>query len=241
MSVPADPNLPLLRAAQLRPSAPDLARVLEATREGAQEALAHILLEGDPPPRREQQPVLRSAPLGQEYLMFTCGSMRCAAPLTTLREVLPGLPPFVRLPFSPPWMLGIFALRSEMLGLVDPLPMLLGDRPTNAGAFRLDDTACTSGLSPETTTALVLGEGERSLALAISGIGEIFTLNEDTPPSPSERREPGGEALSLIKPEYLLGLHAPSAHTAPCALLHTTRLLDDLLQALEGRAYTREG
>ena len=55
---------------------------------------------------------------GDPYLLFTCADVACAAPLAHFREVLPTLPTTVALPFSPPWMLGFFALHTELIGLV---------------------------------------------------------------------------------------------------------------------------
>jgi chemotaxis signal transduction protein len=64
-------------------------------------------------------------------LLFVCAGVPCAAPLAELREALPTLPRTTPLPFSPPWLLGLFPLRTEIIGLVDPVPMLTG-----AGAGR---------------------------------------------------------------------------------------------------------
>lgn len=236
MSPHPDPDLPLLRAAQLRPSAPDLARVLDATRTGTQEAFAHIALEGEPPPRRAHL-ASQTSTNGQEYLLFTCGSVQCAAPLLTLREVLPKVPHFVRLPFSPSWMLGIFALRSELLGLIDPGPLLLG----TLGNGQDSTQQSVNGKWPEQepATALVLGEGERSLALAVSGIGEIFTFDDETS-APSGQLTAGHATIRPVRAEYVQRVYQLADHAAPCVLLDTTRLLDDLLRALEGRTHRTE-
>jgi chemotaxis signal transduction protein len=126
-------------------------------------------------------------PEGDPYLQFTCADITCAAPLTCFREVLPTLPTTIMMPFSPPWMLGLFALHTELIGLVDPAPILFdapdlvglsrsrahngqvivpGSRKTISANWRLS----TPDSGP---TALILGAGEKMLALAVSGVGDL--------------------------------------------------------------------
>src|SRR5271165_459536 len=107
---------------------------------------------------------------GTEYLMFTCADIRCAVPLKSLREVRPSLPPVVSLPFSPDWLIGIFPLRTQLLALVDPAPLLLGRATTQVSSWQQSErthsslyrrrvsTALVNPLFP--TTALLVGEGE---------------------------------------------------------------------------------
>jgi len=72
------------------------------------------------PPTEEQERA------GVEHLLFVCAGVPCAAPLADLREALPIMPRTTPLPFSPPWLLGLFPLRTEIIGLVDPVPLLTG-------------------------------------------------------------------------------------------------------------------
>lgn len=92
------------------------------------------------------------------FLFFRCAGADCAAPLAALREVLPQCPAALPLPHSPDWLLGIFALRAELVGLADPAPLLFGgpveDRvPAPHGA------------------ALLVGTGSRAMAWAVESIG----------------------------------------------------------------------
>ncbi len=81
---------------------------------------------------------------GTELLVFLCGAAPCAAHLHALREVVPTLPEFTLLPASPPWLLGVCALRTDLLGLVDPAPMLLGNSPSELYAPTLATRRGTS-------------------------------------------------------------------------------------------------
>src|SRR5215469_1076612 len=57
-------------------------------------------------------------------LLFWIGETLYASPLQTLREALPHIPAFTLLPFSPPWLLGVFPLRTDLVTLLDPQPFL---------------------------------------------------------------------------------------------------------------------
>jgi chemotaxis signal transduction protein len=134
-----------------------------------------------------------ASPLGDPYLLFTCADVACAAPLTQFREVLPTLPTTVALPLSPPWMLGFFALHTELIGLVDPAPFLF-DAPELASLSRArarngrvikPGSPSPSGESwrlavPESgPTALIIGAGDRMLALAVAGVGDMAYVQPD--------------------------------------------------------------
>jgi chemotaxis signal transduction protein len=158
---------------------------------------------------------------GSEYLLFMCRQTPCAVPLHELREVLPSLPRTVSLPFSPPWLLGIFPLRTELLGLVDPAPILLGARaPESASPASLP------------TTALIVGEGDTLLGLAVASVGDIALVHPDTlVPAPFTSDTP------------LTGTYAPARYVPPSggpeyAMLDLPRLTADLIRALtEGAAH----
>ena len=132
-------------------------------------------------------------PEGDPYLQFTCADIVCAAPLTHFREVLPTLPTTIALPFSPSWMLGLFALHTELIGLVDPAPILF-DAPDLIGLSRArthNGQVITPGARKTTSanwrlstpesgpTALIIGSGETMLALVVSGVGDLVYARPD--------------------------------------------------------------
>lgn len=150
---------------------------------------------------------------GSEYLLFTCRQTPCAVPLHQLREVLPTLPRTVTLPFSPPWLLGIFPLRTELLGLVDPAPALFSD-------------LSAEGATPSPTTALVVGEGDTLLALAVTSVGDIARVQpEEIVPNSS----PGGPPVAV---SYARARYVPPGGGPAYAIVDLPRLLGDLLAAL---------
>jgi chemotaxis signal transduction protein len=181
-------------------------------------------------------------PTGDPYLLFTCADVACAAPLTHFREVLPTLPTTVALPFSPSWVLGFFAFHADLVGLVDPAPFVFAD-PEMTGISRArtrNGRVIVPGLaaSPNTAqrqdapesgpTAVVVGVGERTLALAVSSVGDIAYVAQndlDTAPSliaparlPVERFRAGAFTLRDGQPAY--------------QVLNMNALLDTLLDSL---------
>jgi chemotaxis signal transduction protein len=183
-------------------ASPVLPRALNLA--GMERLLSHIAQGTDPTEGRT----------GSEYLLFTCGQTRCAVPLPELREVLPALPAAVPLPFSPPWLLGVFPLRTELLGLVDPAPILLGDGAQQGPG------------APQPTTALIAGEGDDLLGLAVSGIGDIALVQ------PEEiLHDPTLDTPHVALP-YAAGHYTPAAGGQPHAVVHLPRLVGDLLRAL---------
>lgn len=91
----------------------------------------------------------------RQLLLFTCGAIQCAAPLAELRGGPTIAPPIVPLPFSPPWLLGVFLhlSASEILGLADPLPMLTGDPTATGGPWLAPEPAPQKRAWPFPTTA----------------------------------------------------------------------------------------
>jgi chemotaxis signal transduction protein len=181
-------------------------------------------------------------PTGDPYLLFTCADVACAAPLTHFREVLPTLPTTVALPFSPSWVLGFFAFHTDLVGLVDPAPFLFADpemtgisraRTRNGrvivpGLATAPNTAHRQGAPESGPTAVVVGAGERTLALAVSSVGDIAYVGKSdletasvvvAPPRvPVERFRAGSFALHNIQPAY--------------QVLNIDALLDTLLDSL---------
>lgn len=179
---------------------------------------------------------------GTEYLLLLCADIQCAVPLTSLREVLTTLPDTVPLPDSPPWLLGIFPHRSEMLGLVDPAPLLLASpTPTDThwsvsqvGMARPSARQRRSPFGPglSQTPALIVGNEELSLAWAVGEVGEIALVQDD------ELRRGVGEGAIADVPfceRYIAGVYAPSQSEARYIVLDVKRLLDDLVQAVAER------
>lgn len=172
---------------------------------------------------------------GTEMLLFWCRGVPCALPLTALREVLPEPPKAVYLPSSPAWMLGIFPLRNELVGLVDPAPLLFGPNAPAAEAVGWSGAAAPAaslaglpGARPP-AAALIVGAEDRCLAWMVDMVGEIANAQD-------EEISPGSEtssAAGAIAPRYVAGLYRDAAAERECVVLRAEALLDDLLAALE--------
>ena len=200
---------------------------------------------------------LADAPAVQrQVLQFTCGAIRCAVPLAELRGWPSLLPPIVPLPFSPPWLLGVFPLRdaSEILGLADPLPMLTGDADASGGPWIAQEPASQQGArrfpfssvfapapqhhfthrempagAPRPLCMLIVGSGERSLALAVNAIHDLAAPQEH---EMLAIHDISADAPMPFQRRYLSAIYTP-AGAKSCVVLHISRLLDDLLAALE--------
>lgn len=153
-----------------------------------------------------------------EHLLFVCQGIACAAPLSELREVLRTVPPSVRMPFSPAWLLGVFTLRTDLLGLVDPAPMLLG-------ATWAERTAAT--LAPVAT--LIVGYSEPLLGLAVGPIGEIVAIHPDE----IEVSAPLDDANDAsAAPSYIRGHYQPTGASERYAVVELAPFVAALLRAL---------
>jgi chemotaxis signal transduction protein len=182
-------------------------------------------------------------PVGDPYLTFTCADVACAAPLTHFREVLPTLPTTVALPFSPPWVLGFFALHVDLIGLVDPAPFLF-DSPELASISRArlyngrvilpgETGAASTGWrlsAPESgPTALIIGTGERTLALAVGAVGDLAYVRPDEIIS-------GQGASSLTRTpdsHFGAGVYVHPGNQAAFQVVQIDVLLDALLGAMK--------
>lgn len=181
-------------------------------------------------------------PEGDPYLLFTCADVACAAPLTQFREVLPTLPTTVALPFSPPWMLGFFALHTELIGLVDPAPILfessdlftLSRARARNGRIIVPGERTSSGenwrlAQPESgPTALIIGTGERMLALAVGGIGDMAYVQ------PGEIRDGQAVAAGARVPgeRFCAGVYVEPGSQLAFYVVKVDALLNVLLDAL---------
>ncbi len=190
--------------------------------------------------KRGDAPV--APPEGDPYLLFTCADVACAAPLTQFREVLPTLPTTVALPLSPPWMLGFFALHTELIGLVDPAPFLFAapemaslsrSRARNGRVIR-PGSPSPSGESwrlatPESgPTALIIGAGERMLALAVAGVGDLAYVRPGEIQSDPVNMAPGRAPA----PRFRVGVYTEPTSQATLHVVKIDVLLDALLDAL---------
>lgn len=172
---------------------------------------------------------------GTEMLLFWCRGVRCAVPLTALREVLPEPPKAVYLPFSPAWMLGVFPLRNELVGLVDPASLLFGpNAPAAGGALTGGPSPSASltglpGARPQQAAALIIGTEDRCLAWMVDAVGEIANAQDEDMLPESEVAAAAGP----IAPQYVLGVYRDGPEGEACVTLRAEALLDDLLAALE--------
>lgn len=235
----ADDNM-AARAAE-RAASGDLARLMAATRANTVDAMERLL------ETAQTGELPAPFPAGMGYLLFVCAGRACAVRLSSLREVLPAMPRTVYLPFSPEWMLGVFPLRNEMVGLVDPVPLLCRHDTSPdvsevmTAPLTLDSSSRDrpGALSPERApaTALIVGSEDRCLAWAVESVGDIALVQDD------ELRTPGEPLLRDLPfaRRYVAGMYTPHANTAHTAhtdtahvvVLDAEALLADLLEALD--------
>ncbi len=191
--------------------------------------------------RLQDEDLPEEPPSDKQFLLFACGGVLCAAPLINFREVLPVLPQPTALPFSPPWALGICILHAELIGLVDPAPMLLGQpdipilrwrspvSPTLGGIQPLPVKASHSGV--HAGHALVIGEGERSLAFAVQAVLDIVASDDDEIVALDAPDHPALGCAEAYTAGFLLPKDAAESYT----IVRVDALLADLLTALEER------
>lgn len=169
----------------------------------------------------------------EEYLLFWLGAIPCLAPLARLREVLPEAPPHVALPFSPTWLWGIFPLRTDLVALVDPAPLLLhgpeaARRLTDAEPRRA--SAWSGASHVETPRALVVGEGEQVVALIADRLGAICTLRPEDRIPYTPDTTPGAQTPQR---EYIAGVYQLPDQPQPALELQIERLCGDIFAAIE--------
>ncbi len=215
---------------------PPLAQLLTVTRANTAGVMERLMLQA----QTGETPFEELT--GIEYLLFTCGGVECGVPLAALREVLPALPQVAPLPASPEWMMGVFALRAEMIALVDPAPVLLD----HAAAYATPRPSPASHTAPVASTlpqdrsqassihrprsALIVGTGERCLAWAISLVGDLVRL-EDHEILP-HTHEATADA-PRVRERYILGDYIVPENGRRYTLLNAELVLDDVLHELE--------
>jgi chemotaxis signal transduction protein len=236
----ADDNMAAAGAERRAPA--DLAQLMAAARASTVDAMERLL------ETAQTGELSHQLPAGTGYLRFVCAGRECAVPLLALREVLPAVPQTVYLPFSPDWMLGIFPLRNEMLGLVDPVPYLTrhdaAPAPSEAPAPQHAPESVPSGRSRDgvanhraPATALVVGSEDRCLAWAVESVGDIALVQDD-------ELHRVGEQVPRIVPfarRYVAGMYTPRESNSLVVVLAAETLLTDLLDALEAGSEEQDG
>ena len=129
-----------------------------------------------------------------ELLLCHFHHLPCAIAAHELREALPAPPAAVALPFSPPWLLGVFPWRTELAALLDPAPILLS-APSAPGVPALE--------SAPFVAVLIAGEDERLLGLAVTRLGDRATLRA----AAITQTPPAGAALAASP--FVRGWYAP--------------------------------
>src|SRR5262249_17826674 len=107
-----------------------------------------------------------------EFLTFFCDGIACAAPLVAIREALMSTPTIASLPDSPAWFLGIFQLRTEIIGAADIRPLLTGQTISGEESSSYDAYPALTGHE----RAIIVGRGARSLALLVESVSDILAL-----------------------------------------------------------------
>jgi len=161
---------------------------------------------------------------GPEFLTFSCGGIACAVPLAAIREVLDSLPGIASLPDSPPWFLGVFQSRTEILGAADMRPILFADTGSGNGSSPYETYPSLTGREQ----AIVVGVGTRSLALLVERIGDILSLRPHEILSDLVEHP----AFGSIAPRYRLGLLSPDIQQTRFALIALDTLLTNALTLL---------
>jgi len=181
--------------------------------------------------------MMHTSPMPNEYnaefLTFSCDGVACAAPLAAIREALNSIPVIASLPDSPAWFLGVFQLRTEILGAADMRPLLI----THAGVSNASSTYGTYSALTGRERAIVVGTGVRSLALLVESIGDILTLRPHEILSDLVEHP----AFGAIAPRYRLGLLAPEVHQTRFALVALDTLLTDSINALSNSEVASDG
>jgi chemotaxis signal transduction protein len=115
------------------------------------------------------------------------------------------------LPFAPPAVVGVVAVRGRMRTLIDPLTLL--PRPADAAHASADDES--------TPTLALLLKGDEQLALAVEQVGQPVEL-------PAESIAPPTPAHHLIRGTVLLG-------DAEVVILDPARLFEAVMRGQERR------
>ncbi|HEY7851186.1 MAG TPA: chemotaxis protein CheW [Ktedonobacterales bacterium] len=220
---------------------PSVARLASGRESEQEQALLRVL------ERAEAGLTLTPDPAeGEEYLLFWLSEAPYLVRLADLREVLPGLPRHVALPFSPQWLWGVFPLRTELVALVDPSPTLLhgpeaARRMTRAEHLRPASANALIG-QVETPRALIVGEGDHLLALVADRIGDICLLRAEDAEDAGEADDgkpparTGRASAAAALPAYVAGAYPIAGLNRPALALHIAQVCGDIFAAIEERS-----
>jgi chemotaxis signal transduction protein len=180
---------------------------------------------------------LVALPRGVPHLVCELAGTPCLLPLAHLRGVVRELAALARFPFAPNWLLGVFPYRTEVLALVDPVPFVFGREASVAApsygspsAMRAVTTALPAAL--DGPCAVIVGGGNRSLALRLDRAQAVVFVPEATVSAPSWDRFEEVAATGVVG-RYLAGAWTPEPGAASHAILAIERVLADLLERLE--------
>lgn len=179
---------------------------------------------------------------GDEHLLFLCAGVPCAAPLQALREVMLSSPRPVFLPFSPPWLLGVCPLRMELVGLVDPAPMLLGDRGDGSPVWPIDGatSAVSNGVAARdgvgSVPTLVVSGVECALGWVVQAVGDIARI---VPEEIVTEPEQIADARLPFVARYVRGIYTPPQSDQRHIVLNVQRLMGDLVAAMREKEHDR--
>ena len=180
-------------------------------------------------------PVERAADdAGARQLYLTCvvGGETYLVPAKAIREV-EEVRAVTPVPTTPGWLLGVMNLRGAIVGVVDLARFLGLGGASHAGLRALSGLAGLPGLAgPATAEALICGEDETMVALAVDAVSAIRPLAAaEILPLP----EPHGEAAVAPATRYLAGLYRAPDQTGPGAAgLLGVLDLERVLRAVDG-------
>jgi chemotaxis signal transduction protein len=157
---------------------------------------------------------------GRQHLVFSIAGITCAAPLAELLEVRLDFPALTPLPFSPPWLLGIFGVHNEPVGLVDL-----------AAFMELECALPPRAAAARGEVAVLLARSEHGIVgLVVEQVGTIVWIGDEhrqAPPAPdliTERLARYVSACLVVPPDQ----QTPPLPTL--LLLDLPQLLHDLLE-----------
>jgi len=157
------------------------------------------------------------ANMNERLLFWVDGTTYSAS----LREALPMLPQVASLPFSPPWLLGVFQLRTDLVALIDARPVLGDDLGVGGNGGQI---ALRGG-----EQALLIGEAGRLIAFVVDRLGDLVSLSGAASPA----RDVKGAGLGAPV-RYMEGSHplAGDGHEVAIAL-DLSALYEDVIGKLE--------
>lgn len=156
-----------------------------------------------------------------ERLLFWIDDKPYSAALTSLWEALPAIPKTAPLPFSPSWLVGLFPLRTDLVTLIDPRPLLengMGEATTRGTLA-----------SPGGEQALLIGETGRLIAFVVDRIGDIVKVSGTVAPLREEEAAERGISAGYVEGTYPFD---NDGHESAIAL-NLAALYEDVIGKLE--------